>query len=52
MYIYRSSKTDTGGPDASVSIDKSIEVMAKVIDTKKIKDTGRFLNYDGKELPW
>ena len=45
-------KTDMGGPNAPVSIDKSIEGMTKVIDRTDIKDTGRFLNYDGKELPW
>ena len=41
-----------GGPNAPVSIDKSIEGMIKVIDRTDIKDTGRFLNYDGTELPW
>ena len=45
-------KTDMGGPNAPVSIDKSIEGMIKVIDRTDIKDTGRFLNYDGTELPW
>ena len=45
-------KTDMGGPNAPVSIDESIEGMTQVIHTTDIKDTGRFLNYDGKELPW
>ena len=45
-------KTDMGGPNAPVSIDESIEGMTQVIDTTDIRDTGRFLNYDGKELPW
>ena len=45
-------KTDMGGPNAPVSIDKSIEGMIKVIDRTDINDTGRFLNYDGTELPW
>ena len=45
-------KTDMGGPNAPVSIDESIEGMMQVIDTTDIRDTGRFLNYDGKELPW
>ncbi len=45
-------KTDMGGPNAPVSIDKSIEGMTKVIDRTDINDTGRFLNYDGTELPW
>ena len=45
-------KTDMGGPNAPVSIDKSIEGMIEVIERTDIKDTGRFLNYDGTELPW
>ena len=45
-------KTDMGGPNAPVSIDESVEGMIRVIDTTDIKDTGKFLNYDGKELPW
>ena len=45
-------KTDMGGPNAPVSIDESIEGMMQVIYSTDIKDTGRFLNYDGKELPW
>ena len=45
-------KTDMGGPDAPVSIDESIEGMMQVIDSTDIRDTGRFLNYVGKELPW
>ena len=45
-------KTDMGGPNALVSIDESIEGVMKVIYATDIRDTGRFLNYDGKELPW
>ena len=44
--------TDMGGPNAPVSIDESIEGMTQVIHKTDIRDTGRFLNYDGKELPW
>ena len=45
-------KTDMGGPNAPVSIDESIGGMMQVIYATDIRDTGRFLNYDGKELPW
>ena len=45
-------KTDMGGPNAPVTIDKSIEGMVNIIDTTDIKSTGKFLNYDGTELPW
>ena len=40
-----------GRPYAQVSIDESIEGMTKVIHTTNIRDTGRFLNFDGKALP-
>ncbi len=45
-------KTDMGGPNAPVLIDESVDGMMQVIDSTDIRDTGRFLNYDGKELPW
>ncbi len=45
-------KTDMGGPNAPIPIDESIEGMMNVIDTTNIIDTGRFFNFDGKELPW
>ena len=45
-------KTDMGGPNAPVSIDESVEGMIRVIETTDIKDTGKFLNYHGRELPW
>ena len=44
-------KYDMGGPNAPVTIDKSIEGMVKVIDTTDIKCTGKFLNHDVTELP-
>ena len=45
-------KTDMGGPNAPISIDESIDGMMQVIYATDISDTGRFLNYKGKELPW
>ena len=45
-------KTDMGGPNAPVSIDESVGGMIRVIETTDIKHTGKFLNYDGRELPW
>ena len=45
-------KTDMGGPNAPVSIDESVKGMMKVIDATGIGNTGTFLNYDGKLLPW
>ena len=45
-------KTDMGGANAPVSIDESVEGMIRVIEITDIKDTGKFLNYHGRELPW
>ena len=45
-------KTDMGGPNATVSIDESVGGMIRVIETTDIKHTGKFINYDGRELPW
>ena len=45
-------KTNMGGPNAPVSIDESVEGMMQVIDSTNLRYTGRFFNYDGKELPW
>ena len=45
-------QTDMGGPTATLTIDQSVPAMVKVIDALKPSDNGRFLQYDGSELPW
>ena len=45
-------KSDMGGTNAPVSIDESIKGMMKVIYATDIGNTGTFLDYSGKELPW
>jgi hypothetical protein len=45
-------QTDMGGPTATLTIDQSVPAMLKVIDALKPSDNGRFLQYDGSELPW
>lgn len=45
-------KTDMGGPGAKIEPAESIAGMRKVIDEMSVENTGRFINYDGKELPW
>jgi len=45
-------RTDMGGSGATLAIPESISAILKVIDGLTIKDTGKFYNYDGKELPW
>jgi NAD(P)-dependent dehydrogenase (short-subunit alcohol dehydrogenase family) len=45
-------QTDMGGPTATLTIEQSVPGMVKVIDGLKPPDNGRFLQYDGTELPW
>ncbi|MBS0549364.1 MAG: SDR family oxidoreductase [Proteobacteria bacterium] len=45
-------QTDMGGPTATLTIAESVPGMVKVIDGLKPSDNGRFLQYDGSELPW
>ena len=45
-------QTDMGGAQATLTIAQSVPAMVKVIDGLKAADNGRFLNYDGSEIPW
>ncbi|MCL5668970.1 MAG: SDR family oxidoreductase [Gammaproteobacteria bacterium] len=45
-------KTDMGGPNAEISTETSVRGMRAVMDKFKLKDSGRFIAYDGEELPW
>lgn len=45
-------RTSLGGRNAPLSPRQSIEGMIKVIDSLKMKDSGRFLGWDGGEVPW
>ena len=41
-----------GGAAATLTIEQSVPAMVKMIDGLGAADNGRFLNYDGNELPW
>ncbi|HUO92947.1 MAG TPA: SDR family oxidoreductase [Rhizomicrobium sp.] len=45
-------KTDMGGPNATLEPHQSITGMRKVIERLTTRDSGKFLDYSGKELPW
>ena len=45
-------QTDMGGQAAPLTIGQSVPAMVKVIDGLTPADNGRFINYDGTELPW
>lgn len=45
-------KTDMGGQGADIDVQTSAAGLQKTIDGAALKDTGKFLNYDGSEIPW
>ena len=45
-------RTDMGGAGAALDSKTSITNMRAVIAKLKASDNGRFLNYDGAEIPW
>ena len=45
-------KTDMGGPRALIDAETSVAGMRAVIEGAGPKDSGRFFNYDGAEVPW
>jgi NAD(P)-dependent dehydrogenase (short-subunit alcohol dehydrogenase family) len=45
-------KTDMGGAQAPTEREDSVRGMIDVIKGATIKDSGRFLDFRGKELPW
>lgn len=46
------AKTDMGGARAEIEPRDSVAGMRKVIDQLTLETTGRFLTWDGAELPW
>jgi NAD(P)-dependent dehydrogenase (short-subunit alcohol dehydrogenase family) len=45
-------RTDMGGSNARLSVGESVTGMVDVIADLTPADSGRFLSYDGDELPW
>jgi NAD(P)-dependent dehydrogenase (short-subunit alcohol dehydrogenase family) len=45
-------KTDMGGPGAALDARMSVGSIRTAIAGLKRSDNGRFLNYDGTEIPW
>ena len=45
-------KTDMGGAEADLEIPTSVAAIIGVLDPLRPEDSGKFLNYDGAELPW
>lgn len=45
-------RTDMGGASAPVTPEESAAGMRRVVAEATTKDSGRFFNYDGSEIPW
>jgi NAD(P)-dependent dehydrogenase (short-subunit alcohol dehydrogenase family) len=45
-------KTDMGGAGADIDVATSAAGLKTVIDGITLRDTGKFYNYDGGEIPW
>ena len=45
-------RTEMGGPTADIDSETSTTGMKKVIDELTLADSGKYMVYDGTELPW
>ena len=45
-------QTDMGGPNGLINAEQSITGLRKVIAALTLANSGRFIAYDGKEIPW
>jgi NAD(P)-dependent dehydrogenase (short-subunit alcohol dehydrogenase family) len=45
-------QTDMGGPNADLTPAESIAGMRQVLGRLRLADSGKFLSYDGSEVPW
>lgn len=45
-------RTEMGGPNAPLAVDESARALRRVIAKLTLDDSGRFFNYDGRQLPW
>ncbi len=45
-------QTDMGGEGAPTPVETSVGGMLKVIDGLQASDNGRFLGWDGSQMPW
>jgi len=45
-------RTDMGGPQAPVSPQDSARGLISVLERVGLKDSGKFIDYQGRQLPW
>jgi hypothetical protein len=41
-----------GGPNGLIDAPESVNGLRQVIKGLNLKNSGRFYNYDGSEIPW
>jgi len=45
-------QTDMGGKQAPLTVQESVQGLTRILTTASLAVRGKFLNYDGSELPW
>lgn len=45
-------RTDMGGPNGELSVEKSAAMLKKILDKCTIEDSGSFFDIDGSIIPW
>jgi len=45
-------RTDMGGPNGLIDAPESVAGLRRVIEALTLENSGRFVAYDGKEIPW
>jgi len=45
-------RTSMGAPEAPLSAQQSVAAVRRVLAHATLRDSGKFYNYDGTELPW
>ncbi|MBS1958102.1 MAG: SDR family oxidoreductase [Bdellovibrionales bacterium] len=45
-------KTEMGGADAPTTTEQSVSGMISVISRSNLKDSGKFFDFEGDEIPW
>ena len=41
-----------GGPHALIGVEESVAGMKRVLDRITLADSGKFVGFDGVEVPW
>jgi len=45
-------RTRMGGPSGKISVEECVAGQQRLLDALTAEHSGRFFNYDGRELPW